>query len=360
MSALSNAGDRVAALDFARVHESLLRQELDIAVDAKVADLVTRLRAEMSAGIDDQSSALGEAAETSPDGARQSGRDRIEQARSRYLARTRARLSTHFEIEQQTESSSVWTAFLARTCNEGKSVSLRVLNPLAVEAISADDFIAELRQACAVRHRSILSLTDVGAVNGAVYFVCDLPPGVSLRERLESEPQLSISEALSITSDLAAALESAHGRRVLHLNLKPRNIILDGKHAMLQDVGVAHALSAVTADAASQSGLIALGTPAYMSPEQIGASTRLDERSDIYALGCVFYQMLAGAPPFGHAPPSTILSRRLVEPAPFVQRDGLRPKVTEIVMKMLARVPADRFESASALREALADATASR
>jgi serine/threonine-protein kinase len=179
--------------------------------------------------------------------------------------------------------------------------------------------------------------------------------GESLRDRLRREVQLPIEDAVRIAREVAEALDYAHRQGIVHRDIKPENIMLGEGHARVADFGVAQALGAAGASRLTETGL-AVGTPAYMSPEQAAAGP-VDGRSDVYALGCVLYEMLAGEPPFAAPTPQASIARRMSEPAPRIRhlRDAVPARLEQAIMTALARVPADRFRSATAFRDALVD-----
>src|SRR5881409_2403746 len=168
--------------------------------------------------------------------------------------------------------------------------------------------------------------------------------GESLRDRLEQEGQLPLEEALRITREVASALSYAHGHDVVHRDIKPENILLSGGEAVVADFGIARAITAAAAGTLTETG-IAIGTPGYMSPEQATESERLDGRSDIYSLGCVLYEMLAGEPPYTGANVRNVIAKQLTDPVPSVRRlrDTVPPTIDGAISNSLAKAPADRF-----------------
>lgn len=333
MSALVAAGDRTAALDFARAHEALLRKELDVAPDHEITELVRTLR------VRDGQARLQKASENGDQG---------------YAAFLRDALSDRYEIEQPLDRSPLWSAFRARTKDRDDPILLRVLHGTVAQTIVTERFVAELCRARGAHGAGIIPLHDAASRNGIVYFTSGLAPGSSLRDRLRRQHRLSVAESVGIATDVANALSAAHAAGVLHLNVKPRNIFVHDGHAYLADAGIAAALDAAVAGEASQSGLISLGTPAYISPEQARGMATLDERTDIYALGCVLYQLLTGEPPFAGSSPATMVTRRLVEAPPLIEADWVPPTLKDVLASALARDPADRFGSARDLGTALA------
>ncbi len=221
-------------------------------------------------------------------------------------------------------------------------------------------FLREITTTANLRHPHILPLYDSGetTVPGGgqsfLFYVMPYVEGESLRDRLAREKQLPIEDALQITRAVADALTYAHDRGVVHRDIKPENILLERGHAVVADFGIALAVSAAGSDKLTETGL-AVGTPLYMSPEQALGEDRLDGRSDVYSLGCVLYEMLAGEPPYTGPTPHAILARRLAAPVPPLRtvRETVPAPMQLAIERALAKVPADRFSSASEFVEAL-------
>ncbi len=246
------------------------------------------------------------------------------------------------------------TVYLAEDLKHGRRVALKVLRPELGPALGADRFHREIAVASRLQHPHILSLHDSGEAAGMLYYAMPYVEGESLRSRLTREVQLDATVAVGIASDVADALACAHAAGVLHRDIKPENILLTGGHAVVADFGIARALDAVGADRLTETGL-ALGTPHYMSPEQAAGARVLDARSDVYALGCVVYEMLAGEPPFTGPTSQAIMARHAMDPVPRLRtvRATVSPALEAAVGKALAKVPADRFASAAEFKAAL-------
>jgi hypothetical protein len=248
--------------------------------------------------------------------------------------------------------------FRAEDLKHRRQVAIKVLHPDLAAALGGDRFLREIEIAASLNHPHILPLFDSGEAAGLLFYVMPYVEGESLQERLEAEVQLPIDQAVAIAAEVAEGLDYAHRQGVIHRDIKPGNILLSEGHALITDFGIARAIGAAT-DAEAQTPGLALGTPAYMSPEQGAPAAEVDGRSDVYALGCVLWEMLAGEPPFGGPTPQVILARKAVEEAPDVR--GIRGRVPEALGACLegalAPVPADRFataaEFASALRNAV-------
>jgi TolB-like protein len=251
------------------------------------------------------------------------------------------------------------TVYLAQDGRHGRKVALKVLRPELSGVLGADRFAREIAIAARLTHPHILPIYDSGAAElgpgtPVLYYTMPYVAGKSLRDRLREEPQLPVDEAVGIARQVADALDHAHRQGIIHRDIKPENILLADGHAVVADFGIARALDAAGGERLTETGL-ALGTPAYMSPEQGAASTRLDGRADIYALGCVLYEMLAGQPPFTGPTVQAILARHAIDPVPSLRtvRSAVGPGLSRVVVRALAKVPADRFPTARAFSNAL-------
>ena len=267
-------------------------------------------------------------------------------------------LGDRFDVEREIGRGGMATVFLARDRKHDRHVAVKVLRPDIAAGIGADRFLREIRTAASLQHPHIVPLHDSGEADGFLYYVMPFLRGESLRERLEREPQLPLEDTLRITRDVADALDYAHTNGIVHRDIKPENIFLSGGHALVMDFGIARAVSASTGGDTITFAGIAVGTPSYMSPEQGAAEPKIDGRADVYALGCVAYEMLAGHPPFLGKTAQEILARHSIDPVPRLRTS--RPEIPEFVesaiRKALAKSPADRFPSASAFSAACARA----
>jgi serine/threonine-protein kinase len=246
------------------------------------------------------------------------------------------------------------TVYLARDERHRRSVALKVLHPDLAHALGAERFLREIEVEANLTHPHILPLHDSGEAAGLLYYVMPYIEGESLRDRLRRETQLPVDEALQLAREVADALAYAHGQGVIHRDIKPENILLSGGHALVADFGIARALDQAGRERLTETGM-AVGTAAYMSPEQASAASHIDGRSDVYSLGCVVYEMLAGEPPYTGPTAHAIIAKRFSDPVPGARR--VRPSVPEsvdqAVTRALALVAADRFATAADFARAL-------
>ncbi len=271
------------------------------------------------------------------------------------LDRLKTALADRYAIEREIGAGGMATVYLAEDLKLHRKVALKVLRPELAAALGPERFLREIEIAAKLHHPHILALHDSGEADGFLYYVMPYVEGESLRDRLSREKQLPVEDALQIAREVADALGSAHRHDVIHRDIKPENILLEEGHAVVADFGIARAIHAAGGEQLTETGL-AVGTPAYMSPEQAMGSKELDGRSDLYSLGCVLYEMLGGEPPFTGATVESIVRQHItVEPRPVT---ALRPAVPAEVVAALSRVlskaPADRFSPAAQFAEALA------
>ncbi len=253
------------------------------------------------------------------------------------------------------------TVYLAHDLRYDRPVAIKVLHPELAHTLGPERFMREISITAQLDHPHILSLLDSGVIepqpttheSRLLFYVMPYVAGESLRDRLNRETQLPIDEALRLFGEIADALDHAHRQGFVHRDLKPENVLLQDGHARVADFGLARAMSAVGSDKLTQTGL-ALGTPSYMSPEQAAGQNNIDARSDIYALGCLLYEMLAGNPPFQGPTVQAIMARHAVDPVPALRtvRGTVPASVEAAITKALAKVPADRFTSAAQFVEA--------
>ncbi len=263
-------------------------------------------------------------------------------------------LAGRYRVQREIGAGGMATVYLARDIKHDRDVALKVLRTDLSAAIGTDRFLTEVQIAARLDHPHILTLIDSGSVDGTLFYVMPYVRGESLRARLARERQLSLHDALSITRQIASALDYAHAQGVVHRDIKPENILLHEGEAVLADFGIALAVAEADGTRLTQTGL-SLGTPQYMSPEQAAGERTLDARSDLYSLGAVLYEMLAGEPPVTGATKQAIIAKLLAERPTSLRviRDTVPEGVDSAVFKALSKVPADRFETAGAFIRAL-------
>src|SRR5213596_1428027 len=269
--------------------------------------------------------------------------------------RVRASLAGCYTIERELGAGGMATVYLARDLKHDRDVALKVLRPDLAALLGAERFLQEIRISAKLDHPHILTLIDSGADDGFVWYILPLVRGESLRAKLTREKQLRLEEALTITRQIASALDYAHRHGVIHRDIKPENILLHEGQALVADFGIALAVSAAGATRMTESGM-SLGTPHYMSPEQAMGERELTARSDVYALGAVLYEMLVGEPPFTGPTAQAIVAKVVTEtPRPLIsQRHTVPPHIEAAVLMALEKLPADRFASTAAFADALA------
>jgi TolB-like protein/Tfp pilus assembly protein PilF len=246
------------------------------------------------------------------------------------------------------------TVYLARDLRHDRPVALKLLHPELATAVGVERFLLEIQTAAKLSHPQILPLFDSGEARGLPFYVMPYVEGGTLRDRLDRDRQLPLADAVRIGCDIAEALAYAHARGVIHRDIKPENMMFSAGRAMIADLGIARALSEAQVDRLTPTG-VAIGTPAYMSPEQAAGTIQIDSRTDIYSLGCVIYEMLSGSPPFSGATSQAVMARHSVDAAPPIR--SVRPTVPDglerAVLKALAKAPADRFATAAQFADAL-------
>jgi len=274
--------------------------------------------------------------------------------------RLKTALADRYTIERELGAGGMATVYLAHDVRHDRPVALKVLRPELSAILGGERFLAEIKTTANLQHPHILSLYDSGEAEGLVFYVMPFVEGESLRDRLTREKQLPLEDALRIAREVGDALSHAHAHQIIHRDIKPANILLSGGHALVADFGIARAITAAGGEQITTSGL-AVGTPAYMSPEQASAKDPVDQRTDVYALGCVVYEMLAGQPPFTGATAQAVLAQHRLEHPPSLEvvRPGVGHGVQHVVDKALAKAPADRFQTVAEFVVALEQAAIS-
>jgi TolB-like protein/Tfp pilus assembly protein PilF len=275
------------------------------------------------------------------------------------MDRLAAALADRYRIERELGAGGMATVYLAHDLRHDRDVAIKVLRPELAAALGAERFLSEVKITARLDHPHILTLIDSGDVERTLYYVMPFVRGESLRARLTREKQLGIDAALGITRQVASALDYAHRQGVIHRDIKPENILLHEGEAFLTDFGIALAVKEAGGERLTGTGL-SLGTPSYMSPEQAAGDRDLDARSDIYALGAVTYEMLAGEPPVTGASVQAMIAKLMTErPTSLrVLRDTVPHAVDAAVMRALAKAPSDRFASAREFADALTSGAA--
>ncbi|MGH7711145.1 MAG: protein kinase domain-containing protein [Gemmatimonadaceae bacterium] len=260
-----------------------------------------------------------------------------------------------YEVERELGRGATAIVYLARDLARGHDVAVKVLRPEFAGSLGAERFLKEIRLSQRLSHPQILPVLDSGQYEGVLFFVLPHMQGGTLRTRLEQQKQLSIEDAVSITRSVADALAHAHERGLVHRDVKPENILFNDGMACLGDFGIARALEHAMGDTTTSDSVVR-GTPSYMSPEQAAGDRSLDYRSDIYSLGCVTYEMLAGMQPFVGPTPQSVIAQRLSHPPPSIRiyRPTLPPRVELAIARALAISPADRFQKATEFAAAVA------
>ena len=248
------------------------------------------------------------------------------------------------------------TVYLATDIKHERKVAVKVLLPDLSASIGAERFEREIRLAGRLQHPNILGMYDSGSADGLLYYVMPFVEGESLRDKIDREGQLPVDDALAITLEVADALGYAHKQQIIHRDIKPENILLSGGHALVADFGIARAVDAGQ-QKLTQTGM-AIGTPTYMSPEQ-GMGEAVGQTTDIYALGCVLFEMLAGEPPFTGKTSSGILAKHVMEQVPSVRiiRQAAPPEVEDAIFAAMGKSPADRPQTCEAFAEMLVGAS---
>jgi len=328
---LDRLGDRAGAL---RAYEEFARRlaaELDVEPAPDTVALIQRIRAAPL------STAARPVEPASPD-----------RSSDPTITRLTRAVAQRYKVERQLGAGAMAVVALAHDLRHHRRVAIKVLRPELSSLMGPERFLREIDIAASLMHPHILPLHDSGEADGLLYYVMPYVDGESLRGRLEREQRLPLLDALQIAREVADALAYAHHRGFVHRDIKPENILLGGGHALVADFGIARAVDSAAGERRTTKGL-GTGTPAYMSPEQATGEIPVDERTDIYALGCVLYEMLCGEPPFGGSTSEETLARRHTRPVPRLstRRHEIHSELDSAVGKALAWDPGQRFASAA-------------
>lgn len=285
--------------------------------------------------------------------------DESARAAARTLERIQAGVAERYRLERLVGSGGMASVFLAEDMRHSRQVAIKVLSPDLAATIGADRFLAEINVTAKLQHPHILPLHDSGEHDGLLYYVMPYVAGESLRTKMDRERRIGLDETVRIISALASALDYAHRQNVVHRDVKPENVLLSDGVPIIADFGIARAVSAADSVRVTQTG-VAVGTPAYMSPEQASGDPNVDARTDTYALGCVCYEMLAGDVPFTGTTRQQMMVRRFTMDPPSLAptRPDAAGGIDAAVLKALAREPAERFSTAADFGAALTAALA--
>jgi eukaryotic-like serine/threonine-protein kinase len=262
-------------------------------------------------------------------------------------------LADRYRVERELGRVGMATVYLAYDSRQDRPVALKVIHPELAASLGPERFLREIQLIAKLRHPHILPLFDSGRSEGQLWYTMPYIEGESLRERLLQRRYVTLSQALRITSDILSALEYAHQQGVVHRDIKPENILLEADQAILADFGIAQAITTGGSERLTRTGL-ALGTLTYMSPEQASGQGQVDRRSDIYSMGCVFYEMVVGEPPFTGSPQSVMAQHLTATPRPLrTPEEQVPTSVVRAVARSLAKDPEDRYPTAAAFARAL-------
>jgi len=275
-----------------------------------------------------------------------------DQERDEIRERLMSALAGRYAIERPLGEGGMAFVYLGTDVKHDRQVAIKALQPELAASRGAQRFLREIQITAKLQHPNILPLYDSGEAQGLLYYVMPFVIGESLSDLIAREKQLSIHDAVQIAREVAEALAYAHSYGLIHRDIKPDNVMMSNGHAVVADFGIARAMSEAGADKLTQTGM-AVGTPAYMSPEQAAGETGVDGRADVYSLGCMFYEMLVGQVPFTGPNAMAVMARHSMDnvTAPSIMRQSIAPEVEDIVFRSMEKIPADRYRTAQEMVE---------
>jgi serine/threonine-protein kinase len=260
-------------------------------------------------------------------------------------------LADRYRIREEIGRGGMAIVYTARDVKHGRDVAVKVLREEVAAALGRSRFLREIEIVAQLRHPNIVPLYDSGEADGLLYYVMPYEAGHSLRQRLTLGSPVPVEHAVAILRDVCDALAYAHGQGVVHRDIKPDNVLLSGRHALVSDFGIARAVTAATGQMTLTADGVLLGTPQYMAPEQVAGDANVDHRADIYSVGVLAYELLTGRPPFTGESPQAVLTAHLVQPpAPLsAYREDIPHALADVVLRCLAKQPAERWQTADEL-----------
>ncbi|HSQ29798.1 MAG TPA: serine/threonine-protein kinase [Gemmatimonadaceae bacterium] len=269
--------------------------------------------------------------------------------------RLQSALGDAYRLDRELGGGGMSRVFSAVETSLGRTVVIKTLPPGLTAGLSAERFRREIRLLAHLSHPNIVPILSAGDREGLLYYMMPFIAGETLRHRMQKDSPLPIDEAVAIATEIAEALDYAHRQGIVHRDIKPENILLVDNHAIISDFGIARAITrAVGEESLTGTGMI-VGTPGYMSPEQAAGERDIDGRADIYALGCMLYEMLTGGPPFGGKSAAVIVAHHMTTPAPSVRlsRSTAPPALDAVIQRAMAKAPSDRYATAAEVVRAL-------
>ena len=264
-------------------------------------------------------------------------------------------LGDAYRIERELGGGAMSRVFVAVDTTLGRTVVIKTLPPALSAGLSAERFRREIRLLAALTHPNIVPILSAGERDGLLFYIMPYITAESLRARLIREPTLALPDALNVAIEIAEALDYAHRQGIVHRDIKPENILLADNHAIISDFGIARAISRAGEGERLTATGMSVGTPGYMSPEQAAGELDVDGRADTYALGCVLYEMIAGAPPFTGKSAAAVIAAHMATPVPSVRtvRSTAPQKLDEVLNRAMAKSPDERYPTAAAFVQAL-------